>query len=215
MHARIDQLLSVLDREPVDAAVHAHIEQCASCSAQLQRLLETTQQLHVLPQLEPPADAWEQIAARLPGATPRARPWWQQRATVAAMASGVVVMTVALLWAGAMPDRATTVQAVPAQQSKTAPQTAQGPAYTRQLMAVSRQLEAKLASLPQRPAVERPAMAVTVDNIEQRLQWLDWQTSAPEGELSAEQIQTLWTERVTLMDSLVKLRYVESDYVTF
>lgn len=213
MHARIDQLLSVLDREPVDAAVHAHIEQCASCTAHLQQLLQTTQQLHALAQLEPPEDAWQQIVAQLPGGA-RVRPWWQRRVTLAAMASAVVLLMTVLLWRGQLPGEPT-ARARAAAPAVRVGNAVQGPAYTRQLMAVSRQLEAKLASLPQRPAVERPAMAVTVDNIEQRLQWLDWQTAAPEGELSAEQIQTLWSERVTLMDSLVKLRYAESDYLIF
>jgi hypothetical protein len=56
---------------------------------------------------------------------------------------------------------------------------------------------------------------VTIDTIEDRIQWLDFQlTSADDGALDEEQSRRLWSERVTLMDSLVKVRYAEGG-VTF
>jgi hypothetical protein len=58
--------------------------------------------------------------------------------------------------------------------------------------------------------------AATIDTIEQRIQWLDFQLSnAPDGDLSEEQSRRLWRERVELMDSLVKVRYAEAGSLWF
>jgi hypothetical protein len=54
-----------------------------------------------------------------------------------------------------------------------------------------------------------------IDTIEERIQWLDFQLSdAPDSGLNERQTQRLWSERVELMDSLVKVRYAEGG-VTF
>jgi hypothetical protein len=212
MHARIDQLLSVRDREPVDATVHSHLEQCVSCSAQLGELTRTTEQLRTLPQLEPPKLAWEQIAARLPGtSTPRSL--WRSGSAVAAMAAGVVGVTIAVSqW------RELQTPPIAATQVVSAAQRVRGEVgeSRAQLIQRSRELEEVLQYLPQRPSVKRPGLAVTVDVIEQRVQWLDWRLSEPpDAELNDEQSRVLWSERVTLMDSLVKLRYAESEGLAF
>ena len=78
------------------------------------------------------------------------------------------------------------------------------------LVAQSRQLEDLLQRLPERPRVERVSTAATIETIEDRIQWLDFQLSgAPDSGLSEEQTRRLWRERVELLDSLVKVRYAE------
>ncbi len=221
MHARIDQLLSVLDREPVDASIRSHIEQCPSCTSQLGQLTDGTEQLRALPQLEPPELAWQKIAAelQLPPAPAVARRW-RGGAGVAVLAASVLMLIMAIgEW---REPKSSVLTAAGTTQLPVKPQTvkAQTPAEraanVRRLVEQSRQLEQVLEYLPQRPAVERLSMAANVDSIEQRVQWLDFQLSAPpEGELNAEQTQRLWSERVTLMDSLVKLRYAQSGRVSF
>ena len=192
MHARIDQLLSVLDREPVDATVHSHVEQCNGCGEQLDALARTTRGLQELPQLEPPKQAWQQIAGRLQLEPPRRR--WRSRPGVAALAAGVLALTVAV---GEWGNPSAEVSQA-------------------QLMERSRELDWVYSDLPQRPSVERPGLAVTMDAIEQRVQYLDWRLSAaPETDLNKKQVRMLWNERVTLMDSLIKLRYAESERASF
>jgi hypothetical protein len=191
MHARIDQLLSVLDREPVDATVHSHLEQCAGCGEQLAALTTITEKLRALPQLEPPKQSWQQISGRLQLSPPRSR--WRSRPGVAALAAGVLALTIAGEWGNPQAD-----------------------ATRAQLMERSRELDWMYFDMPQRPAVERPGLAVTMDVIEQRVQYLDWRLSAaPESDLNERQVRTLWNERVTLMDSLIKLRYAESERAFF
>lgn len=83
-----------------------------------------------------------------------------------------------------------------------------------QLVAQSRQLDDLLQELPLRPRAERVVQAATLDTLEQRIQWLDFQLSfEAEAELNPEQARSLWRERVDLMDSLVKVRYAQvQDY---
>ena len=84
------------------------------------------------------------------------------------------------------------------------------------LVARSRELEDLLQGLPSRPRIERVSTASTIDTIEERIQWLDFQLSnTTDLALNDAQTQQLWSERVTLMDSLVKVRYAESSRVSF
>lgn len=90
------------------------------------------------------------------------------------------------------------------------------PAPLDQLVEQSRELDEILQYLPQRPSVERVAMAGTIDTLEQRIQWLDVQLSyVPDSGLNEVQAYRLWRERVDLMDSLVKVRYAESSRLAF
>jgi hypothetical protein len=85
-----------------------------------------------------------------------------------------------------------------------------------ELVAQSQHLEQLLRKLPDRPRIERVSTAVTIDTIEQRIQWLDFQlSSAPEEDLSEMQSRVLWRERVELMDSLVMVRYAEAGGLWF
>ena len=64
--------------------------------------------------------------------------------------------------------------------------------------------------------IGRVSMAVTIDTIQQRVQWLDQQLSyAPDMGLDEAQAYQLWRERVDLMDSLVKVRYAEGNSLSF
>jgi hypothetical protein len=198
MHARLEQLLSLRDGEPVDALMREHIAGCPSCAAELARLATSREQLCSLPMFDPPSELWAQIAERiskegLHEATTR-RNWKSTMGLAAAFLAVVIVLfrmsdqsSVRLLAVNhaAEPELSALVQR-------------------------SQQLEAALDSLPRRPSVERVATAANIDGIEQRIQWLDFHLSAANDVLDESQTQQLWQERVNLMDSLVKLRYVEA-----
>ena len=51
-----------------------------------------------------------------------------------------------------------------------------------ELVAQSQQLEDLLQTLPERPRIERVSTAATIDTIEQRIQWLDFQLSVCAGQ---------------------------------
>ncbi|HEY5807954.1 MAG TPA: hypothetical protein VIT67_08290 [Povalibacter sp.] len=203
MHAAIDQLLSLRDGEPVDAEVIGHIEGCPTCAAELSRLKRTQQQLQSLELPLPPALAWQQIQARVQAPPPR-----RGRIAVAVAAAALLVVLSGLLLREEPQEHALIAVQEPAAESDV-------PAVER-LVAQSRELDAVLQRLPERPAVERVAMAATIDSLEQRVQWLDQQLSyAPDSGLNEAQTYQLWRERVDLMDSLVKVRYVEGGSMSF
>jgi hypothetical protein len=206
MHARIDQLLSLRDGEPVDAQVASHVAQCAVCSGELQRLSTLRRRMRELPTFEPPG--WEGIQTSM-SRSPRAR----SRRVVAAAAgvAALAIGTALAIWSGAgrKDQHITTVRLEPAEAELSVENS------VADLMKRSRRLEEMLGELPS-PAIERVTTAGAIDSLERRIQWLDLQLShAPEAGLSERQAERMWRERVDLMDSLVKVRYAESGYVAF
>jgi hypothetical protein len=198
MHAYIDHLLSLRDGEPVDAAAAAHVEQCSHCSAELRKLREVQAKLQSLPQLEAPSSFTEiQRAMTRPVAAPR-------RAVPARLVAAVAFVTLTGIFFIALRDE--TAPAV----AERGPAPAQPQEQPEDLVAQSRHLEDLLQRLPERPRIERVSTAATIDTIEERIQWLDFQLSdARDSGLNEAQTQRLWRERVELMDSLVKVRYAE------
>ena len=203
MHARIDALLNIRDAEPVDAATAAHVEQCPTCTEQLRKLSLAQTQLRALPQLEPPDASWGEIQSRL------ASPARRGRYMPGRIAATLALMVLSAITFVALRDDD---EQIAAEQSELEPL---DPPPVAELVAQSRQLEDLLQRLPDRPRIERVSTAATIDTIEQRIQWLDFQlTNAAEHDLNEEQSRRLWSERVALMDSLVKVRYAEGG-VTF
>jgi hypothetical protein len=203
MHARIDDLLSIRDAQPVDAATATHVEQCPTCTEQLRKLSLAQAQLRALPPLDPPAGAWDEIQSRMAQPVPRNRSLSGRVAAVLALTVLSLITFVALRDG----DEPMVVEELPFEPLDPPP--------VAELVAQSRELEGLLQSLPARPSIERVSTSVTIDTIEDRIQWLDFQlTSADDGDLNEEQSRRLWSERVTLMDSLVKVRYAEGG-VTF
>lgn len=198
MHARIDDLLSIRDALPVDARTAAHVEQCPACTEELRKLSLAQTQLRSLPQLDPPPSSWEEIQARL--ARPAARSRYTAGRIAAALALTVLSgITFVALRGDDEPATAERIDVGPLDQPPVA-----------ELVAQSRRLEDLLQHLPERPSVERVSTTVTIGTIEDRIQWLDFQlTNAAGDELNEEQSRRLWSERVALMDSLVKVRYAE------
>jgi hypothetical protein len=210
MHASIDHLLSLRDGEPVDAATAAHVEQCQHCSAELRKLRETRAQLQSLPQLDAPTSFQEiQRAMARPVAAPR-------RALSARLVAGLAFVTLTTIFFVALRDETVpTVADRSVEPDEQATPIDVDTARVPELVAQSRRLEGLLQQLPERPRIERVSTAAMIDTIEERIQWLDFQLSdAPDSGLDERQTQRLWSERVELMDSLVKVRYAEGG-VTF
>jgi hypothetical protein len=202
MHASIDHLLSLRDGQPVDAATATHVEQCSHCSAELRKLREVQAKLQALPQLEAPSSFSEiQRAMARPVVAPR-------RVLSARLVAAVAFVTLTGIFFVALRDE--TAPAVVKQVPQSPPAAVQSQQQPEDLVAQSRHLEDLLQRLPERPRIERVSTAATIDTIEQRIQWLDFQLSdARDSGLNEVQTQRLWRERVELMDSLVKVRYAE------
>ncbi len=203
MHARLDQLLSLRDGTPVDAEVRTHVQQCAVCAAEAARLAQLGENLRALPAVEPPRDFWQDIEAR--AAAPRRR-------YSLAIAASVAVFVLAFVGYHGSRDAPESTREIAHLET---PSEAASDDLTK-LIAQSRELEAVLQYLPERPQIERVSTAITVDSIERRIQWLDWQlANGSDAQLDRRQAERLWSERVDLMDSLVKVRYAESAPMVF
>lgn len=204
MHARLDQLLSLRDGEPVDARVKAHVDDCADCAAALGGTRALRERLRALPQVNDDVpDGWADVqirrgvrrhrARRLAGLAPVAA-----AASVAALG---LVATVRLLEAPSAPAPVS----LPSAREAVDP--------IEDLRAQSRALEELLAALPARPAVERAGTSLPIDTLETQVQWLDHQLTLAGTEGRVPDAEQLWRDRVEAMNSLVRLRYVEAQQV--
>jgi hypothetical protein len=205
MHARLDELLSLRDGTPVNARLRAHVDECAACAAELARTATLQQHLRSLPPApEPAADGWAEVRSRLAAA--RARD--SLRARIAPFAAAASVVTLALFAALRWTD------VPPPEQTGSAPLIVLEAESLDQLRSRSRELEALLSALPERPAVARAGTSVPIESLEAQVQWLDHQLSLAGAEGRATDSQQLWRDRVEAMNSLVQLRYVEAQQVS-
>jgi hypothetical protein len=204
MHARLDELLSLRDGAPVDARVRAHVDGCAGCATELARAGSLREQLHALPAAPAmAADGWSGVEARLAASRRRSA----QVARIAPFAAAVSVVALGLF--------ATLRLVEPAAPSaeRPAPLTVLETESLHDLRVRSQALEALLAAMPERPAVERAGTSVPIESLEAQVQWLDHQLSLADADGRTRAAERLWRDRVEVMNSLVQLRYVEAQHV--
>ena len=78
------------------------------------------------------------------------------------------------------------------------------------LMVESRQLESDLRSLPDEPRVLQAGTAATISDIKDRVAAIDYQLNDPDIQMTSEETEIFWRERVRLMKLLVRLRYAQA-----
>ena len=83
------------------------------------------------------------------------------------------------------------------------------------LMTQSRELESNLRDLPAKPRVMRAGTAATIAELEDRIAAIDYQLNDPESQLSPEDEEIFWRERVRLMKLLVGMRYAQAQRTAF
>ena len=83
------------------------------------------------------------------------------------------------------------------------------------LMTESRQLENDLRDLPDEPRVMRAGTAATIADLEDRIAAIDYQLNDPEFQLTSEEEEIFWRERVRLMKLLVGMRYAQAQRTAF
>ena len=207
MHLRTEELLSIRDGV-FDAEWRAHLERCAECSAHLEALERTRKRLCELPMIEPTV-SWSDVQLRSSEASPVTRTASARRTrALIGFAMAASVAMIALLIGTHRDD--TAVTDAPEVLATTSDRDAATTVPLAALIERSRRLDALLQTMPARPHVERVSMAATLDTMEERVQWLDYQLAYAGDELAPNQSQRLWQERVELMDSLVKVRYAQA-----
>lgn len=206
MHAcnaiTLDQLLSVRDGSLVDAATARHAEQCEVCASELARLRAAQAALQSLPQLQAPVYNAAAIRNRL-------RRDSAYRFVGVATAAGVAAVAILLaVMVGGNRDLTTIATTHPSdavdRDIATEPE-------VQALVIRSQELEAFLQRLPRRPHVERASTSLTIDSLQDSIQWVDYQLLlADDVGITNRQAAQLWQDRVQLMDSLLKVRYAEA-----
>ncbi len=83
------------------------------------------------------------------------------------------------------------------------------------LMVQSQQLETDLRSLPDEPRVMRASTVATISDIEDRIAAIDFQLNETALQMTPDEQQIFWRERVRLMQSLVRLRYAQIQRTAF
>jgi hypothetical protein len=204
MHARLDELLSLRDGAPVDARVRAHVDGCAECATELTRTESLRAQLRALPAAPAMADdGWAGVEARLAASRRRCA----RVARIAPVAAAGAVVALGLFATLRVVDPAAPSAERPA------PLTVLETDSLDDLRARSQALEALLAAMPERPAVERAGTSVPIESLEAQVQWLDHQLSLADADGRMRAAEQLWRDRVEVMNSLVQLRYLEVQQV--
>jgi len=83
------------------------------------------------------------------------------------------------------------------------------------LMVQSSQLESDLRSLPSEPRVGQAGTVATISQIEDRIAAIDYQLNDPAVQMTTEEEEIFWRERVRLMKLLVGLRYAQAQRTAF
>jgi hypothetical protein len=203
MHATTEQLLSLRDGQPVDSASATHVARCAQCRRRLDALSRMRARLRGLPELAPPGDLWRVIAVNAVARTRRPRRQWPQFVGLAAgLVLGVALLVNLAPRTGDEPVRGTTTDLVA---STPAPASSVNGVTRAELLETSRRLEAALRALPAAPQVTRASTALTIAELQDRIYEVDLVLSDPRLDPARE--RALWQQRVTLMNTLVRVRY--------
>ena len=182
------------------------------CALTADEQLALSRGLAALPETMPPRDVWRRIreqgeAEGLLGNTGASRKpsYWYAGIGAAAAALVAALMLPGLLQ---KPDMTVVPQNL-GSQAETRLATLQT------LMSESRELETTLRALPDAPAVQRASTMATITDLEDRIAAIDYQLNDRSVDMSDEDRELFWRERVRLMRSLLQLRYAQAQRAAF
>ena len=170
-------------------------------------------ELRALPDVMPPREVWHRIreqaeAEGLVSRRPMRRPvtWYGGVGLAAAVALAAVLVPLMM-----HTPEPTGMTEPPITQSSTTVQAS----TLRALMVESRQLESDLRSLPEQPRVRQAGTVATIAEIEDRIAAIDYELNDQSIQMTAEEKEIFWRERVRLMKLLVGLRYAQAQRTAF
>lgn len=219
MRTRTEDLLTIRDGEPIDASVHSQVLADPESSEELERLRAAQKTLQELPELQPPPGVWKKILAEVQRDDRREPKLLRHWSLGSAIAAGVAVLAFMListdpempvqiesgLVVAAPEGDSGVLDAVPAEELGYA-----------LLAAESAQLERELNSIEYQPSLTNADTATIAVVLEDQIGYVDAQlTYASANRLDSRQTETLWRERVDLMNTLVDVRYAQFQQVGF
>jgi hypothetical protein len=189
MHCTIEDLVALRDGEG-SVWARRHVEECAECQAERERLYQRVAQLKALPALRPPRDRWQAIRDTVVAERSRKRQRWMRGGlAVAAAVAGLMVVR-------------------PMVQK---PVLADDLAQAKQQSA---QLETSLRDYDSDSRVMSGREADLTAQLEDQIAVLDGQLSQLGDSGSADaQLVNLWRQRVDLMQQLMQVHVTRAKYV--
>jgi hypothetical protein len=169
--------------------------------------------LRTLPETMPPRDVWQRIREQGEAEGLLSQRNVMQRPST--WYAGVGVAAAAVLAAVIVPGlwpQSSDITTVPTNAVTTSPVQLN---MLQTLMNESRQLESSLRALPNAPAVQRASTMATIADLEDRIASIDYQLNDPSVDMSDEDRELFWRERVRLMKSLLQLRYAQAQRAAF
>ena len=171
--------------------------------------------LDELPETMPPRDVWLRIreqaeAEGLVSHPKRSRSWY----------AGVGVAAAALMAAIILPNVDTTepeIRTVPdlIASDVAATESSLPQSNLIALRAESRQIEQDLRSLPSQPRVAQAGTVATISELEDQIAAIDYLLNDASVDMSLEDTETYWRERVRLMKLLLQLRYAQAQRAAY
>lgn len=170
-------------------------------------------ELRSLPDTMPPRIVWDRIreqaeAEGLLNTPSNRRPMWLAGLAIAASVVLAVILVPRILSTPELDPMMTEPQPVAAEKDL-------GLTALQALMVQSQRLESDLRALPDEPRVMRASTVATIADVENAIAAIDFQLSDPSIQMTAEETELFWRERVRLMKSLVQLRYAQAQRNSF
>ena len=200
-HLTMESLLALREPgvEPGDVAARQHVEECATCRAELERLHQRAARLRALPALRPSRDLWP--AVRMRQRSERRR--WQTRWTGVAGFLAAASIALGLFWGDvARPESASAAAEIAAAKQR------------------SQVLESALDHYNPDTRVIDGRTARVSQELEDRIADLDQQLEAAQlrqaqrmEEEQQQQMLELWRERVGLLNALVDVHVTRASNV--
>lgn len=189
MHCTIEDLVAMRDGEG-SVWARRHVEECAECQAERERLYQRVARLKALPALRPPRDRWHGIRDTVVAERSRKRQRWMRGGlAVAAAVAGLMIVRPML------------------QQPVRADELAQAKQQ-------SAQLETTLRDYDSDSRVMSGREADLTAQLEDQIAVLDGQLSQLGDSARADaRLVDLWRQRVDLMQQLMQVHVTRAKYV--
>ena len=225
MRARTEDLLTLRDGGPIDAALRERLAADPEVSREIERLARVAEDLRRLPMLEPPPAVWDRIVAETAARQRATRIGRRYRvAAAAAVIVGVAALGLVAPWraidrteirtvvrAAADPQPVTQTSALESSAEALGPRES----YAR-LVAESARLELMLAELGDTPQLMNAGTARTIADLEDYIGFVDEQLNFAEARgVDLRYREALWRERVDVMNALLHVRYAQAQRITY
>lgn len=167
-----------------------------------------------LPDIPPPRTVWDRIEAqaRAQGLLVSRVPAGVKWLAGAGLAAAVVLAVLNIQVTPVVDEPAGEFSTVPPVSVATGNEV---PADLSALMVQSRQIERDLRALPGQPSLVRAGTAATIADLEDRIATIDYHLNEPGLNLSRDEKEIYWRERVRLMNLLLDLRTAQAQRASF